>query len=37
MSTIGALLRRDLAQMFGGARRGATMLPVLFFIAVAML
>jgi heme exporter protein B len=37
MSTIGALLRRDLAQMFGGARRGATLLPVLFFIAVAML
>jgi heme exporter protein B len=37
MSTIGALLRRDLAQMFGGSRRGATLLPVLFFIAVAML
>ena len=32
-----ALLRRDLAQMFGGAGRGATLLPVLFFIAVAML
>src|SRR5690606_13826932 len=37
MNTIAALLRRDLAQMFGGARRGATLLPVLFFIAVAML
>jgi heme exporter protein B len=32
-----ALLGRDLAQMFGGGRRGATLLPVLFFIAVAML
>jgi heme exporter protein B len=32
-----ALLRRDLGQMFGGGRRGATLLPVLFFIAVAML
>nr|WP_156457683.1 heme exporter protein CcmB [Altererythrobacter sp. Root672] len=32
-----ALLLRDLGQMFGGGRRGATMLPVLFFIAVAML
>jgi len=32
-----ALLRRDLAQMLGGAGRGATLLPVLFFIAVAML
>ena len=31
-----ALLRRDLAQMLGGAGRGATLLPVLFFIAVAM-
>nr|WP_275950746.1 heme exporter protein CcmB [Croceibacterium selenioxidans] len=28
---------RDLGQMFGGGRRGATLLPVLFFIAVAML
>jgi heme exporter protein B len=37
MSTVTALLRRDLAQMFGGSRRGATLLPVLFFIAVAML
>ena len=32
-----ALLRRDLAQMLGGTGRGATLLPVLFFIAVAML
>jgi heme exporter protein B len=37
VSVITALLRRDLAQMFGGAGRGATLLPVLFFIAVAML
>lgn len=37
MSVITALLRRDLGQMFGGGRRGATLLPVLFFIAVAML
>lgn len=37
MSVFAALLRRDLAQMFGGGRRGATFLPVLFFIAVAML
>jgi heme exporter protein B len=37
MSMTLALLRRDLAWMFGGARRGATLLPVLFFIAVAML
>lgn len=37
MSVLAALLRRDLAQMFGGAGRGATLLPVLFFIAVAML
>ena len=37
MSVFSSLLRRDLAQMFGGAGRGATLLPVLFFIAVAML
>ena len=37
MSVFSSLLRRDLAQMFGGAGRGATFLPVLFFIAVAML
>lgn len=35
--TFGALLYRDLGQMFGSGRRGATLLPVLFFIAVAML
>ncbi len=37
MTAFAALLRRDLALMFGGSRRGATLLPVLFFIAVAML
>lgn len=37
MSVVVALLRRDLAQMFGGGRRGGALLPVLFFIAVAML
>ena len=37
MSVVTALLRRDLAQMFGGAGRGATLMPVLFFLAVAML
>jgi len=37
VSVVGALLRRDVALMFGGGRRGATLLPVLFFIAVAML
>ena len=37
MSVFAALLRRDLTQMFGGGGRGATLLPVLFFIAVAML
>jgi len=37
VSVFAALLRRDLAQMFGGGGRGATLLPVLFFIAVAML
>lgn len=37
MSVFAALLSRDLGQMFGGGRRGATLLPVLFFIAVAML
>ena len=37
MTVFAALLRRDLAQMFGGGGRGATLLPVLFFIAVAML
>jgi heme exporter protein B len=37
VSVAAALLRRDLAQMFGGAGRGATLMPVLFFLAVAML
>ena len=37
MSVVGALLRRDLVLMFGGGRRGGTLLPVLFFLAVAML
>lgn len=32
-----ALLRRDLALLLFGGRRGGTMLPLLFFIAVAML
>ena len=37
MNVIGALLRRDLGQLLGGGRRGATLMPVLFFLAVAML
>ncbi len=37
MSVVGTLLRRDLAQMFGGGRRGGAVLPVLFFVATAML
>ena len=37
MSGLGAILRRDLAQMFGGGRRGGAVLPVLFFVATAML
>jgi heme exporter protein B len=37
MKALAVLLRRDLAQMFGGGRRGGAMLPVLFFIATAML
>jgi heme exporter protein B len=37
VSVVAALLRRDLAQMFGGAGRAATLMPVLFFLAVAML
>jgi heme exporter protein B len=32
-----ALLRRDLAQLLLGGRRGGALLPVLFFLAVAML
>ena len=37
MSALAALLRRDVALMFGGGRRAGTLLPVLFFLAVAML
>lgn len=37
MSTFLALLRRDLAQLLLGGRRGGAVLPVLFFLAVAML
>lgn len=34
---IGALLRRDLAVLLPGGRRGGSLLPLLFFLAVAML
>ena len=34
---IGALLKRDLATLLPGGRRGGTLLPLLFFLAVAML
>ena len=37
MTALAVLLQRDLAQMFGGGRRGGAMLPVLFFVATAML
>lgn len=37
MSVFGALLRRDLGLLLLGGRRGGTMLPLLFFLAVAML
>ena len=37
MKALAVLLRRDLAQMFGGGRRGGAVLPVLFFVATAML
>ena len=37
MRIVWALLRRDLMQMFGGGRRGGAVLPVLFFVATAML
>jgi heme exporter protein B len=36
-SRLGAMLRRDLAILLLGGRRGGTMLPLLFFLAVAML
>ena len=34
---IGVLLQRDLATLLPGGRRGGTLLPLLFFLAVAML
>ena len=37
MSPLLTLLRRDLAQLLLGGRRGGALLPVLFFLAVAML
>lgn len=37
MSMLFTLLRRDLAQLFLGGRRGGVTLPILFFLAVAML
>ncbi|MXO69167.1 heme ABC transporter permease CcmB [Altererythrobacter marinus] len=36
MRTIAALLRRDLARLLPGGRGGGMMLPLLFFLAVAM-
>lgn len=35
--SLGALLRRDLGLLLAGGRRGGALLPVLFFLAVAML
>ncbi len=37
MRVVLPILRRDLANLFGGDRRGATLMPVLFLLAVAML
>ncbi len=37
MNGLGTLLMRDLRQLVLGGRRGGTLLPVLFFVAVAML
>ncbi len=34
---LGALLRRDIARLLLGGRRGGSVLPILFFLAVAML
>jgi len=34
---LGALLRRDLARLLLGGRRGGSILPILFFLAVAMI
>lgn len=37
MSVLGSLLWRDLSRLLPGARSGNTLLPLLFFVAVAML
>jgi len=37
MSGLLAILRRDLARLMMGGRRGGSVLPLLFFVAVAML
>lgn len=37
MSPLFALLRRDLALLLAGGRRGGALLPLLFFLSVAML
>ena len=37
MSALGTLFRRDLGRLLGGSGRGATVLPLLFFVAVSML
>ncbi len=37
MNRLLTLLRRDIVLMLGGGRRGATALPVLFFLSVAIL
>ena len=37
MGTLLALLRRDLARLVLGGRRGGSVLPILFFLAVAMI
>ncbi|MEL1249508.1 heme exporter protein CcmB [Aurantiacibacter gilvus] len=37
MSVLGSLLWRDLSRLLPGARSGNTLLPLLFFLAVAML
>ncbi|PEQ12666.1 heme ABC transporter permease CcmB [Novosphingobium sp. PC22D] len=37
MAVLGPILRRDLSRLVFGARKGGAALPVLFFLAVAML
>ena len=37
MRALGAILRRDLVRLVVGGRRGGAVLPILFFLAVAML